>query len=68
MDLIQRSVYLVMSLTPEKYVFGVLLVLGTIVLAPLFAFFFTWKKLFPKYYRKRFGVMDDYELIMDQEY
>ena len=61
MDLIQRSVMLVTSLTPERMVFPVLFILGTIVLAPLFVFFYSWSKLFPKNYRRRFGESFDFD-------
>lgn len=61
MEIVHNSILAVMYLTPEKYMVGVLLAVGIITLAPIFAVFFTWKKLFPKYYNRKFDDLNDQE-------
>jgi len=52
--LISRTINLAVKIIPDRYLIPVGLVVGTIVMTPMFVFFYAWKKLDPEEYRKKF--------------
>jgi len=59
MDIMQTGINLVMKVTPDRLLLPTLFIIGGTVLLPLYGIFYTWSKLKPISYEKRFGQFED---------